>query len=501
MSKARIKTADAENNNYTIDISGYGAGLPAQCVTIDELSVGSDVNIVDYYNKSPDDALSWGKIRLLPNVGEYTYSTDKIWKTADELWMMECKASLAYGFLFSSERNKRWQEECPLYKSGIVSSITDEKYMMVYISDVGTVSCRTDYMTCDTAAFEENDVVVVKFENCCKNSLVVVGFWNEPKSCSYNFYIRPTFNGYFPTYGGERLKLENDELSETGTVRVSGNFAGLCGPFSQDVDTESEYIHLNAIVAAGINPNYEDDNNIFAHFVEVSSEEATYHYNYIFETKTWFAAGKKEFLIHGNYPENDAILHVNRIDWLRHSKILSECTKTTEIIDGEKYIVYLVDFTGLYFPAMTRTLKLYLSSYECTSCGAIETSEEAPKQYWNAVTSILASLINTFDNCEEYEQACIDETAECRAFYNKAMSDHTPEFVMLKEQICILSDEFGQNASYTPITIDTNMYVHNQFIYYPYGEDSYLICETLTTDYPSEQEYKYEMTLAPENKF
>lgn len=183
MSKARIKTADTENNNYTVDVSGYGTVL-AQCVTKDELSVGSDINIVDHYNKSPDDSLTWGNIRLLPNNGEYAYSTDKIWKTADELWAMDCKASLAYGFMFSSERNKRWQEECPLYKTGTVTSIIDEKQMNVSVSGMGTLNCRTDYMACDTAAFAEGDVVVIKFERCCKSSPVVVGFWDEPKSCA-----------------------------------------------------------------------------------------------------------------------------------------------------------------------------------------------------------------------------------------------------------------------------------------------------------------------------
>jgi len=189
MSKAKIKTADAENNSYTVDVPGYGTGLPAQGVTKDELSSGSDVNIVDHYNKSPDDALTWGNIRLLPNTGEYIYSTDKIWKTADELWTMDCPASLAYGFMFSSERNKKWQDGCPLYKIGTVTEIVDEKYMNVRISDIGTLKCRTDYMTCDTVAFAEKDVVVVKFEDSDRNKPVVVGFWDEPKSCGFQLKL------------------------------------------------------------------------------------------------------------------------------------------------------------------------------------------------------------------------------------------------------------------------------------------------------------------------
>ncbi len=114
---------------------------------------------------------------------EYTYSSDKTWKTAEQLWTDDAKASLAYAFMFSSEKNPRWQDEYPLYNIGTVTGIIDEKYMWVLCRNGVQRRCRTDYMTCDTAAFEVDDQVAVKYEDCDTSRPVVVGFWNEPKPC------------------------------------------------------------------------------------------------------------------------------------------------------------------------------------------------------------------------------------------------------------------------------------------------------------------------------
>ncbi len=42
---------------------------------------------------------------------------------------------------------------------------------------------KTDYMTCDTAAFSEGDEVIVKFEDSCIEKPVVIGFWDDPRPC------------------------------------------------------------------------------------------------------------------------------------------------------------------------------------------------------------------------------------------------------------------------------------------------------------------------------
>ena len=267
MSKAIIKTADAENNNYAVDVPGYGKNLPAQCVTKDELSAGSNVNIIDQYNIPPDDALSFGNIRLLPNTGEHTYSTDKVWKTADELWAIDAKASLAFAFMFSCEKNPRWQNECPLYNIGTVIEIIDEKYMWVMCRNDVTRRCRTDYMTCDTDVFEVDDQVAVKFEDCDKNKPVVVGFWNEPKPCE--FYIDITINNFLPAYV-KTLKL----IDANGMVYIKQSTSeepASVGPFSNVAFPAKVYLYKD-----GNAPFMENDSRmLFSYFTANPVKEFT----------------------------------------------------------------------------------------------------------------------------------------------------------------------------------------------------------------------------------
>lgn len=267
MSKAIIKTVDAENNNYTVDVPGYGKNLPAQCVTKDELSAGSNVNIIDQYNIPPDDVLSFGNIRLLPNTGEYTYSTDKVWKTADELWAIDAKASLAFAFMFSCEKNPRWQNECPLYNIGTVIEIIDEKYMWVTCRNDVTRRCRTDYMTCDTDVFGVNDQVVVKFEDCDKNKPVVVGFWNEPQPCE--FYIDITVNDFTPAYFKTIKLIDND-----GMVHIKQSTSeepASVGPFSNVAFPAKVYLYME-----GNAPVMENDSRmLFSYFTANPVKEFT----------------------------------------------------------------------------------------------------------------------------------------------------------------------------------------------------------------------------------
>ena len=395
-----------------------------------------------------------------------------------------------------------WQKWKLTYRYGVISNIdTDANTCDVKLNEVESsqqnlninqelnlTGIAVSYMNCDSIAFEDGDNVLVKFVGQTWSGAQVVGFKDNPKACEYEFYIRPTFNGYPPTYGGELIKLENDETLEECTTVVDGYFAGLCGPFTQDVDTGDEYILLGNMAAEG---------DIFSHFVEVDEEEASYHFGYDFETLSWFEAGKKEFKLYTN--SEDPILHANRVSWLRYGDILKDCTKSTEIINDTSYTIYNVDFTGLYLHAMTRTLKSYLSTNECSGCGPIGTDQEAPIEYPETIKSISADKSEIVGVCDGYGQACEDETIECQTYENSAILNYTPEIVLDKEQICILSDSYGSNPSYSAITINTNIYIDWQLIIRAYN-DNQIICHVEEADY-SHQEYKYEMTLTPEDKF
>jgi len=337
------------------------------------------------------------------------------------------------------------------------------------------------------------------------SNMKVVGFEDGlPRRCL--FYIRPTFNGFSPVYGGEIIKVENGNFNESNATTISGSFAGLCGPFTGDVATGNEHISLNKWVGAGINPNYVGINNLFSHFVEVAEEDAAYHYGYNFRTLTWFSAGKKEFEIYSPHPS--PILHVNRIDWLGYGNILSGCPKTYETIGGVKYAIYQVDFTNLYLPAMIRTLKLQGLTELCTGCSFTAISEEDPKYYAITINSISANLFQGDGSCVPFqgagcepEASYSDQTNYGMCWWSEGIRNHVLEFAVSKEQICILSDEFGQNPSYTPITINTRLW--NEFSAQGCcdGGGGDAACIEEDTDYPDYCEYKYEMTLAPEDKF
>lgn len=202
MSRAVITSADAENNSYTVEVPGIIADrspvqIPAQCITKDVLTVGTEVNIVDINNQSPESALGFeGILRLLPNTGQFVYSTDKIWKSFDEIYQTSPN-SAAYGFLYSSALNRRWQKDCPLYTFGNVTEIIDQKTLKVtaqmpYLKyyEWPVLTCRTDYMTCNTGAFKIGDIAVIKFENSDINQPVCVGFWIDPQDCAIPFHIR-----------------------------------------------------------------------------------------------------------------------------------------------------------------------------------------------------------------------------------------------------------------------------------------------------------------------
>ncbi len=357
-----------------------------------------------------------------------------------------------------------------------------------------------------SGAFADGDEVIVQcaIAGGSYTALRVMGFVDKPKSCEYEFYIRPTFNGFVPTLGGERIKIEHpnydsddpeDLRSETASTVVEGDFEGLCGPFTQEVDTGEEYIFLG---------RNTDSGDIFAHFVEVPEDDAVYHYGYNFKALTGV---RKEFEIYSPHPL--PILHVNRIDWLRYGSILSGCSKTIETIDEKKYKIYQVDFAGLYFPAMTRTEKLGGIDRTCLSdCSYPVISEEAPVIYPIAVSSISFHTFSDSGCCIPfYGGGCEpspsdpDQTNYGHCYSREGSFGYVYEFAFSKEQICVLSNELGQSPSYTPITIEPNFWnLYSEFGCCDGGGGD-LECFEDNVEYPNYQEYKYEMTLTPEDKF
>ena len=196
MSRAVVTKSDFENNQYEVNIPGFDSPYPAIGITKDEIEVGSVVEVVDINNESPDNAVGYESgLRIAPNVGEYVYSPTKEWKLPEEFLVADAQASLMKAFFFSSKLNPRWQAECPLYRSGIVTEIIDANFMNVRIETIVSsftpiFKCNTEYMTCNTTAFSVDDVVTVMFVNQCLFKPKVIGFWSDPKYCTPYLFIK-----------------------------------------------------------------------------------------------------------------------------------------------------------------------------------------------------------------------------------------------------------------------------------------------------------------------
>ncbi len=183
MSWAVITKADYDNNSYKVSIPGISPDFqyPAQCITYRELRVNQTVELIDINNWPPYKALQIGNLR----VRDRSYGGYSRWYKPSEIYP-KYPANLAYGFIYSSGRNRRWQEECPLYRKGIVQSIQSHVYMTVRVEDYGFYpdrKCPTDYYSCGTEVFSVDDEVVIRFHKNTLSKPTVIGFWDDPQPC------------------------------------------------------------------------------------------------------------------------------------------------------------------------------------------------------------------------------------------------------------------------------------------------------------------------------
>lgn len=119
----------------------------------------------------------------------YKYSPNKIWLTSTDMIAKGYPYSLAYEYFFSSLRNERWQEECPLFTTGIVKEVLGRDKLKIDILNLAEIEVMTQYMTCDGFGFKPGDVVVIMFRNCAYEDVLNVGFWSNPRPCPLEFKL------------------------------------------------------------------------------------------------------------------------------------------------------------------------------------------------------------------------------------------------------------------------------------------------------------------------
>ena len=287
-----IQIISEENNEYTIFIPGIG-NVKGQCISADIIQPGTPVRIVDLNNQPPNVTRQAG-FRFLPNIIDgqtepkplpnVKFPPYTLWKTPDE--MNENPNSLVVGYFFSSEQNRRWQKEYPLYKKGYVQKIIDENYMEVFIYGDTTRKCLCVYMTCNTAAFSEEDEVVIFYENGDFNSPVAIGFWNDPIDClcggcewrnihGTEFYQGYTGNTSVPTWTGDGWRFvatgapgDQPIIQDVGdwSDDIADNYYVICVRFEYTGNSfdENRFININA--EAGV--SYEAESRVAIEYNE-----------------------------------------------------------------------------------------------------------------------------------------------------------------------------------------------------------------------------------------
>jgi predicted transglutaminase-like cysteine proteinase len=99
-----------------------------------------------------------------------------------------------------------------------------------------------EYMSCNANAFDDEDQVIVKFENQSWNNPKVIGFRNDPAACDPSLWWVLTGGNYYygPSWG---LVGEYDISSDVGYNRVMTNPQYGCGaPLSSAVISQSIYV-------------------------------------------------------------------------------------------------------------------------------------------------------------------------------------------------------------------------------------------------------------------
>jgi hypothetical protein len=112
-------------------------------------------------------------------------------------------ASTPAGTFYNLAMLPGWQKWMPTYRHGVISNIDTDNDTCDVALDAATSSQQgltvnqagsltgipIEYMSCNSIAFENGDSVLVKFEGQEWSGAKVVGFKEEPKSCSFSFRI------------------------------------------------------------------------------------------------------------------------------------------------------------------------------------------------------------------------------------------------------------------------------------------------------------------------
>ena len=383
-----------------------------------------------------------------------------------------------------------WQKWKPLFRYGTITAIdgdtasvavegiTSSQQSLVINQTDSLSDVAIEYMNCNGGAFEVDDEVLLKFEGQAWDSPVVVGFKDNPKPCTSFIYIRPTFNGNYADFGGQRITIKytfeqvNYEFSKDVYQGVSGD--DLTSYTETPFEIPPEVISAETIISVYLSADWES--------------LSTHDYFKVARNKTftfWEDVGKlgafDRAIRYGS--NNDDVFYGKRVlEKEADQKLLSGVLSSITILDHE-YVVYDVDFTELKIIERSPTFAYYerAENGDLTYidnfypyCLHLDYYKGHPEYTWYMNNFGVEVDVNDPIRCPEYGSANAfgeGEDQYCTAY--ASMSTETSDRPFESTSVAIVSDEYGT----TPIFTDHARTITQTITYWycelcPWGECS-----------------------------
>ena len=235
---------------------------------------------------------------------------------------------------------------------------------------------------------------------------------------------------------------------------------------------------------------------LYHHFYESPADEAEIHVKCVFEE----APGDFEVNYLGVTSE-ETPFHLNRVYCLRHNLNLSECSRTNENINKRDYVIYQVNFTNLCMLSLTKVTYNIVVDRWCNSCGVIPGSP--PPKEIRPNLEMIESILPSSGVNDRGGYYCLGApllpSGVRKTIWWDTITNCPIACDLVIEQLCILSDENGQNPSYSDFTIDTSLFAAYIWIFTPLGGGT--MCEIRGIDFPGFGGYTYTKMLTPEDNF
>lgn len=355
-----------------------------------------------------------------------------------------------------------WQKWKPTYRYGTITSIDGDladvsldaatsTQQSLGVNQASTLTgVPIEYMSCNGAAFEVGDEVLVKFTGQDWGNPLVVGFKDNPEPCEIPFYIRIKFNGTAPGVGGERIYFEypDDPVGnyEKTYIVPAG---GLMGPYIHGTDPASHAIDGTKIslfwnrAQAPIRP-------IFHYFTAVASGSATYCTDIGYSTGD---TGNNQLNIELNAMPATGQRYYQKVFRIKPGGSIFDLPMTIETIGGVDYPVYTADFTVKMIRRKNGTA--YTAFESCESC-AVETRYLS----LSAGNGYLESTDGDYGNWPDYQGISVSD-CETDPYRQRVQEDFGEDLVSdtaSLDSIVIVTDANGLTPTFT----DFDLVVENR---------------------------------------